>query len=219
MNSPRDEPNSSIACGHSGNSVTQWIGDAKANPTGESFAKLWHRYMKLVARTATQRLSLSLRRVVDGEDIASEVFSELSRGFEDGRFHDLADRDDLWQILVVLTERRARHWYRRSQAQKRGGGKLEFLIEQPDVSNDELPFSQIADKGPTPQDAAYLSDELQNFLHSLPNDPLRRIAIDWLTGFTQQEIADRHSIGVGAVERRLGIIRESLKIFGSEACK
>ncbi|MFM7165790.1 MAG: ECF-type sigma factor [Planctomycetaceae bacterium] len=219
MNSTRNEQNSSEACGHSCDSVTQWICDAKSNPSGDSFVRLWHRYMKMVARIATSHLSLSLRRFVDGEDIASEVFSELSSGFEDGRFHHLDDRDDLWQILVVLTERRARHWYRRSQTEKRGGGKPEFPIDQPAGSNDDLPFSQIADKGPTPQDAAYLSDELNNFLHTLPGDSYRRIAIDWLTGFTQQEIAHRHSIGVGSVERKLRIVRESLRKFGSEACK
>ena len=201
---------------HSCNSVSAWINGAKDDPSGDDFVRLWQRYMNQVVHIATTQLSRSLRRLVDGDDIANEVFVELSRGLQDGRFARLVDRHDLWQILVMLTERRARHWWRHEGQSKRGGG-LVIAHELPSADGqEEQPFSQVADQGPTPRDAALLADMLQNFLNALPDELFRRIAIDWLTGYTQPEIAARQGIGLGSVERKLRLVRLHLDSLKAE---
>ncbi len=212
-----DSPNQSGSFSHhSCNSVSAWITGAKDNPSGDDFVRLWQRYMSEVVRIATTQLSRSLRRLVDGDDIANEVFVELSRGLQDGRFARLADRHDLWQILVMLTERRARHWWRHEGQTKRGGGLAPAHGLPSADGEEELPFSQLADQGPTPRDAALLADMLHNFLKVLPDELFRRITVDWLTGYTQPEIAARQGIGLGAVERKLRIVRLHLDSLKAE---
>jgi hypothetical protein len=46
------------------------------------------------------------RRAADEEDVALSAFDNFCRAAEHGRFPDLADRDDLWQLLLVLTDRK-----------------------------------------------------------------------------------------------------------------
>ncbi|MFM7168384.1 MAG: ECF-type sigma factor, partial [Planctomycetaceae bacterium] len=145
-----------------------------------------------------------------------EVFVELNKGLQEGRFQQMQDRRDLWQVLVMLSERRAIAWRRRQQAEKRGGG--EVVGESAVVGNDSvaLPFSRFAGSEPSPEDAAVLAETLRRFLQDLPDNEFRSIAADWLTGFTQQEIADRASVGLATVERRLRILRQKLAKMKAE---
>lgn len=46
-------------------------------------------------------------RVADEEDVVAVAFASFCRGIAANRFAVLDDRDDLWQVLVVLTERKA----------------------------------------------------------------------------------------------------------------
>ena len=43
----------------------------------------------------------------DEEDVALSAFDSFFRSAEQGRFPRLSDRDDLWQILVLVTTRKA----------------------------------------------------------------------------------------------------------------
>src|SRR5262245_52985050 len=87
-------------------SVTHWIGDLKAG--GDTAAQhLWERYFGRLVRLARSKLRATSRTVVDEEDAALSAFDSFCRGAERGRFPDLADRDDLWRLLVVLTVRKA----------------------------------------------------------------------------------------------------------------
>jgi hypothetical protein len=46
-------------------------------------------------------------RAADEEDVALSAFHSFCRDAEAGRFPELGDRKDLWQILVMLTARKA----------------------------------------------------------------------------------------------------------------
>ena len=89
-------------------SVTRWIGELKS---GGDFAvqHLWERYFERLVRLARKKLQGTRRpRIVeDEEDAALSAFDSFCRGVDRGRFARLADRDDLWRLLVVLTLRKA----------------------------------------------------------------------------------------------------------------
>jgi hypothetical protein len=51
----------------------------------------------------------------------------------DGRFTQLADRDDLWRLLVLIMARKASAQMRRDRRQKSGGGRV--------VGESELSFA------------------------------------------------------------------------------
>src|SRR5260370_6120356 len=82
-------------------SVTRWIGDLKSG--GESAAQqLWERYFERLVRLARKKLQKARRprAVEDEEDAALSAFDSFCRGVDRGRFPRLADRDDLWRLLV-----------------------------------------------------------------------------------------------------------------------
>src|SRR6516165_10866377 len=104
-------------------SVTCWITQLKA---GERAAAqpLWEGYFRqLVARARRQLQGVPLR-AADEEDVALSAFDSFCRAAENGRFPDLSDRDDLWQLLLLLTDRKAIDLARRERSGKRGGGKV-----------------------------------------------------------------------------------------------
>jgi ECF sigma factor len=55
--------------------------------------------------------------------VASSAFASFCRGAEGGRFPLLADRDDLWRLLVPITARKALHLARDERSQERDGNR------------------------------------------------------------------------------------------------
>src|SRR5262249_20670546 len=89
-------------------SVTFWITQLKAGNQAAA-QPLWENYFQqLVARTR-RLLAGALRRSADEEDVALSAFDSFCRAAAAGRFPRLNDRDDLWQLLVVLSNRKARN--------------------------------------------------------------------------------------------------------------
>ena len=104
-------------------SVTEWLDQIKL---GEEHAAqlLWQRYLERLLRLASRRLANSPRGAADEEDVVLSAFDSFLRAAKDGRFPRLVDRQDLWQILVMLTDRKAGQQWRHERAAKRGAGKV-----------------------------------------------------------------------------------------------
>lgn len=142
------------------------------------------------------------------------AFDSFYRGAQAGRFPKLEDRSDLWQILVMITVRKALNHMNHERRQKRGGGHVRG--ESAFLGPDELAsgIEQIAGTEPSPEFAGQIVDQCQYLLRQLDDDLLERIAIAKLEGHTNAEIADQLSILTRTVERKLRIIRE---IWADEA--
>ena len=82
-------------------------------------------YFARMVDLARSRLRAAPRRgrdaASDEEDAALSAFDSLCAGLARGRFPQLADRDDLWRLLVVITTRKVRAQARRRLRQRRGG--------------------------------------------------------------------------------------------------
>src|SRR5262249_24192750 len=63
---------------------------------------LLQRYYAQLVRLAQTRLRGSVRRAVDGEDVALSAFKSFCLRAEGGGFPRLDDSDDLWQVLVTI---------------------------------------------------------------------------------------------------------------------
>ncbi len=68
---------------------------------------LWQRYFQRLVGLARKKLGNLPRRAADEEDVALSAFDSFCRAAEQGRFPRLSDRDDLWQLLVLITTRKA----------------------------------------------------------------------------------------------------------------
>src|SRR5262245_24561684 len=104
------------------NSVTEWLVALKSDRSLAA-QRLWERYVEKLARLARKILTKASRRTADEDDVVAEVFADFLQGVQERRFERLHDRNDLWQILAMLTERKAIGVVRRETAVKRGRGK------------------------------------------------------------------------------------------------
>jgi RNA polymerase sigma factor (sigma-70 family) len=160
--------------------------------------RLWDAYMRRLIGLARARLGGSARRAADEEDVALSAFDSFYRRAEAGQFARLTDRDDLWQVLVIITERKAIDLMRREGRKSRGEGRVVSL---------DAAGGRIADPGPTPEFAASVADEFRRLLESLGDDSLRRVALAKMEGYTNREIAERLGCIEQTVERKLRSIR------------
>ncbi len=192
-----------------GHSVTEWMGKLQAGDD-EAARQLWRRYFERLVELARRRLGTAPRRVADEEDVALSVFRCLCQGAEHGQFADLAGRDELWRLLVVLTEHKVIDQRRVDTGQKRGGGRVRGDSAFPEPSDGDAAggFDQIAGNVPTPEFLVILADEHERLMISLTDERLRRIAESKLLGYTNGEIADGLGLTRRSVERKLQRIRE-----------
>src|SRR5215212_4533354 len=86
--------------------VTRWLRRLRAGDR-DVIQGLWERYFRQVVALARRRLEGVPRRAADEEDVALSAFDSFCRAAEQGRFPRLEDRGDLWQVLAMLTKRKA----------------------------------------------------------------------------------------------------------------
>jgi hypothetical protein len=142
-------------------SVTYWVRELQA---GNHLAaeKLWQGYFHRLVSLARTKLKNRPRRAADEEDVALSAFASFCRGAEQGRFPQLADRDDLWQLLVLITGRKAADLVQHVCRQKRGGGRVcgDSALAGPRDSTDSVEgLEQVLGSEPTPEFAAQVADE------------------------------------------------------------
>src|SRR5262245_2136626 len=193
--------------GHS-ESVTGWVqllrqGDQQAAQ------KLWERYFARLVRQARATLQGAPRRDADEEDVALSAFASFCRGVEQQRFPRLADRDDLWRLLVAITAHKACDLVTSRRRLKRGGGKVRgdsaFLIGDGEEGGG---IDVIIGDEPNPAFAAEVAEECRRLLDALADDALRQVALWKLEGFTNEEIAEKLGCSLAATGRKLRLIRE-----------
>src|SRR5262245_41745629 len=109
-------------------SVSQWIGLLKEGDRAAA-QPLWEAYFQRLVALARAQLRNTPRRAADEEDIALSAFDSFCGRAEKGRFPRLEDRNDLWQVLSVITVRKAIDAMRREGRQARGGGRVHSLTD------------------------------------------------------------------------------------------
>lgn len=187
-------------------SITVWIGKLRSGESAAA-AELWNSYYERLIRLARHRLRDSSRRAADEEDVVIDAFDSLCRGVQGGRFPRLDDRDDLWQVLVMLTARKAVNQSKHARRQKRGGGLLqgESIFGTPEEGGG---INQVVGSEPTPEFAAQVGEETRRLLDLLGDQTLRDVALAKLHGYLNSEIAEQLQVQTRTIERKLRVIRE-----------
>jgi DNA-directed RNA polymerase specialized sigma24 family protein len=192
----------------SGGSVTVWIESLKAGD-GAAAEKLWRRYFEDLVRLARARLRGVRKAVADEEDAALDAFDSFVRGAARGRYPRLDDRDDLWRLLVVITERKALDQAHHERRQKRGGGKVVGLPGDDGADHPDEDRAGLAGAMPTPEFAALVADQCRSLLGLLRDDSLRQVALLRMEGYTNEEVASRLRCSLRTVARKIEIIRRT----------
>jgi DNA-directed RNA polymerase specialized sigma24 family protein len=196
---------------HDDGSVTRWIGDLKSG--GDSAAQhLWERYFHRLVNLARARLRAARRpgTIEDEEDAALSAFDSFCRSATQGRFPQLADRNDLWRLLVVITVRKVLGQIKRQGAQKRGGRRLagESALIGPEAAS-SAGLDRLAGDEPSPELAAQVVDQYCRLRERLRSETLRQVLDLRLEGYTREEIAQHLGCAERTVKRKLDLIREA----------
>ncbi|MEJ7637699.1 MAG: ECF-type sigma factor [Singulisphaera sp.] len=193
-------------------SETRWLGDLKAGDQAAA-QPLWVRYFASFVRLARPHLRVGYR---SGADAAHNAFDSVCRGAEQGRFTQLADRTDLWRLLVVLTVRKAVDQARRRRLQRRGGrvlGETDLAGADPDAG--PIGLDQIVGREPIPKFAAMVAEEQRRRIDALKEEALRRVALGEMAEFTSERIAGRLGCTRRIVTRYLDLIPKRWLAEGS----
>jgi DNA-directed RNA polymerase specialized sigma24 family protein len=203
-------------------SITRWLEGLKAGRP-EALEAIWGRYYARVLAVARRRLLRGPHQAVeDGEDVALSALHGLFAGSVQGRFDNLSDRSDLWQLLAAITIKKVlvrRQWYARWKRTGRAASSDPAgptALQEADL--DPAAFlAQAVSNEPTPELAAMFREQLQQLLDALEDPTLRQIAEWRVEGFTNAEIAAKLGRATRTVERKVELIRLTWEKIGAAA--
>jgi RNA polymerase sigma factor (sigma-70 family) len=190
-------------------SVSQWLGLLKAGDA-RATQQVWERFYVRLVNLARTRLRQAPRRAADEDDVALSAFTRFCVAAQRGQFPRLEDRDDLWTVLALLTERKALDHCRRERRQKRGGEKVRdeaWLECRVSDADGELGLAALATCEPTPALAAVMAEEYRLLLERLGDDRLQTVAVAKMEGYSNEELAAKLGCSVSTIERKLRLIR------------
>jgi DNA-directed RNA polymerase specialized sigma24 family protein len=191
-------------------SITRWIDDLRAGAPGAA-QPLWERYfgpMVALARARLRRVRWASGGIQDEEDAALSAFDSFCGGMAQGGFPLLNDRDDLWRLLIVITERKAADQLQRQRRLKRGGGRVvDEAALASGTGTGVAGFDSLAGPAPEPEFAVAMAEQCQRLLDNLGDETLRQVALLKLESYTTEEIAARLGCAPRTVANKLKLIR------------
>ncbi len=164
-------------------SITRGLRDLQAGKAGAAEV-IWRRFYERVVRFADRKLTLNPDRSVDGEDIAQVALGEFCSAVQSGRYQELANREQLWDLLAVFTLNRVRKHIRACNTLKRS---------DPSGSREELSGANLLGELQSPAAPIIMQDMILHWLDRLdqedPSGELKQIALWTLEDVSGSEIA------------------------------
>jgi RNA polymerase sigma-70 factor (ECF subfamily) len=152
-------------------------------------AAVFHRFAGRLIALARSRLDGRIRQKVDPEDVLQSVYKSFFQRQARGQFV-LDNWDALWALLTLITARKCGRWVDFFHAECR-----DVRLEDPGRAEEGLAVGALA-RGPTPEEAAVLTETLESLLTGL-SDSHRDIVSLGLQGYATPEISEK----VGRSER------------------
>lgn len=182
-------------------STTYWIVQLK-NGNREAAQQLWERYYRRLVELARKRLYGRVSTAVSDEnDVAQSAFASFYHAAEQGRFPQLADSDDLWRVLLTITQRKITRRFRYQNAAMRRHQAADTWSQE-EIDLDSLPSDE-----PTPDFCVAAVESFNELMRKLQGANLRSVAIMRMEGYTNVEIAANIGCSLSTVERKLRLIR------------
>jgi RNA polymerase sigma-70 factor (ECF subfamily) len=185
-------------------SVTNWL----LRHDDEAARRIWERYVRRLLNLAQHDLERAVQARFGAEDVVQSAFRSYSRRRAD---YDLADRDELWSLLVTITLNKVRNANRHHRRKKRDVRRTRSDGAINGLEGLDCAFDLMSDEAPTPAEAVALAEELEKRFHDLETtgDPdLLRTARLKLDGDSNREIAEALGLTERSIERKLGRIRK-----------
>lgn len=186
-------------------SISKQIGRLRERED-EASEVLWTRFFPRLVALARHRLKDRQDAAFDEEDVALNAFASFCRGVAEGRFDKLENRDDIWQVLLMIMTRKMIDERRRANRAKRGGARTVSLDSGDADGANEM--DQLFSDEPTPELATIMAEQFRGLLDHLQDQDLKEIALAKMEGYTDEEIAQRRGCARRTIVRKLRVIRE-----------
>lgn len=186
----------------SDNNISHWIDRIKVGDEAAA-NQIWHHYFDRLVTAVRNRLHGHNRAVSDEEDVVLSVFDSFYAAAGEGRLPDLADRDDLWRLLLRMAARKVIDKHRHDRRQQRGG---DLVIHSLD-GNQGTVIEVIGDT-PSADMVMMMEESVEQFFSHFDVGHLRELAVAKLEGYSNAELARRFGCSERTIERRMHLIRE-----------
>lgn len=171
--------------------------------------ELWERFFPRLLALSRATLAGRPQRVADATDAVQSAFVSFWQKATGGELAAALDRNDVWNLLGLITVRKAKKQVRRESALKRGGGQVMGEGELRGPQGEALSLAELAADMPA-QEFDLHGEELMQAL----DGELRTIAFLRLFGYRNREIADLLQCTERKVERKLHLIRLQWERWG-----
>ena len=172
----------------------------------EAAQVIWDRFFQRLCNYADQKVFKKHQRFFDGQDVAGSAMFALLDGLKHGKFQDIENRDQLWQLLTTIAARKTINRGRHHDRQKRGGGRIRggSVFES---GNSEANLAEYVVGCDDPAKFVEFEMTCQDLLSALPDEQYRRISLLRLAGHSNREIADEFNCSSRTIDRKLETIR------------
>lgn len=171
---------------------------------------VFERYARRLVSLAGSRLPRLLAAKVDAEDVVQSVFKSFFARQQNAQF-SLANWDELWTVLTVLTVRKCGHRVRHFRTGRRDAARE----TQPVSSANQSSLAwQPAAAEPSADEAFLLAETLAEVLQTL-KPAHRQIVQLRLQGFTVEEISTQIPCTERTIYRVLDKVRMTLSEEGT----
>lgn len=165
--------------------------------------ELWKRFFPRIRGLARKTLGAFPQRATDADDAAQNAFISFFQQVDRGDFGDHLDRQSLWNLLAVITVRKALKQVERERSQKRGGGRVRGESDRAaSAEGREFRLDEALAEMPMQE----FDLRCEEMLLVLP-EQLREIALLRLMGHTNVEIARMLECTERRIQRKLQHIR------------
>jgi RNA polymerase sigma-70 factor (ECF subfamily) len=179
----------------------------------DAATQVFNRFASRLLALARKQLDPVLLQKLDPEDVLQSVFRSFFVCNAAGRFGEFQSWDNLWGMLVVLTQRKC-------------GRRMEYFHAACRDIDREVPAERRAagesasdvglrDDEPTPSEAAMLTDTVERLMRCLEGRQREVLALS-LQGYSPAEISERLGCTERTVYRVLERVKEWLEAMRGE---
>jgi RNA polymerase sigma-70 factor (ECF subfamily) len=169
----------------------------------EAAAQVFNRFANRLIVLARKQLDPKVRQKVDPEDVMQSVFRSFMIRNATGQLGQFDSWDNLWAMLVVMTQRKCGRRIDYFHADRRDVRRE--IGATPPTAQSNVDFGLSADD-PTPSEAAMLTETLERLMNSFEGRN-REILTLSLQGYSAPEVSTR----LGCTERTVYRLLERVK--------
>jgi RNA polymerase sigma-70 factor, ECF subfamily len=182
------------------NSFAEFLTQLQSRDDGAA-QELFGRFTHQLVALALRHIDAGLRHKVETEDVVQSAYKSFFFRYGDGKLN-VVNWNSLWGLLSLITVRKCAERAAYHRAERRDTARE---VSQP-RDDEAAPWMEPLGREPTPDEAAVLSETIEQLLAKLDVDERPVLELS-LQGYTTREISDH----LGRAERTVRLLREGVR--------